>query len=408
MCAFHYFADDPGGRHKKSVMEVATHFHLSSGRQSREVNGIEAPKAGGGKTKALALREWPDDLIANPPINENKNCSTTSSDQKYLHKKFKRVASSSASADQRHEVVVRGSSDTVVRAGRADNRDCDINREERVQKSNGDNERLRNGFSCNGSEGFSERTSDIGHITFLKSSCNTSLVGLEEHPRIANNNNKLNINNNNSANFIPNDNKKFDNPHHQSSEVVNQKVVYQLPYLTPVEHQDSSHHDHAVASLRHFNLSGSSISPEQSGETTFIKCHSDSGGIVDQSRVNESPSSIGNNSNSSGGGTNNNIGRNVCQYCNLNCTKPSVLEKHIRSHTNERPFPCVPCGFAFKTKSNLYKHCRSRAHLLRSQGGDISGHIPDDDLSLGSDQELSSSCSDEVRTISLIVLLCGG
>uniref|UniRef100_A0A1B0D1L4 Uncharacterized protein n=1 Tax=Phlebotomus papatasi TaxID=29031 RepID=A0A1B0D1L4_PHLPP len=43
-------------------------------------------------------------------------------------------------------------------------------------------------------------------------------------------------------------------------------------------------------------------------------------------------------------------GRNVCQYCNLNCTKPSVLQKHIRSHTNERPYPCTPCGFAFKTK----------------------------------------------------------
>lgn len=97
---------------------------------------------------------------------------------------------------------------------------------------------------------------------------------------------------------------------------------------------------------------------------------------------------------------NNNIGRNVCHYCNLNCTKPSVLEKHIRSHTNERPYPCVPCGFAFKTKSNLYKHCRSRAHQLRSQGADIPPGQggPDDDISAGSDQELSSSASgsDEV------------
>lgn len=97
---------------------------------------------------------------------------------------------------------------------------------------------------------------------------------------------------------------------------------------------------------------------------------------------------------------NNNIGRNVCHYCNLNCTKPSVLEKHIRSHTNERPYPCVPCGFAFKTKSNLYKHCRSRAHQLRAQGAEVplgSGGA-DDEISTGSDQELSScaSGSDEV------------
>jgi human immunodeficiency virus type I enhancer-binding protein len=51
-------------------------------------------------------------------------------------------------------------------------------------------------------------------------------------------------------------------------------------------------------------------------------------------------------------------GRYICPYCQLNCAKPSVLQKHIRAHTNERPFPCTLCGFAFKTKSNLYKHCR--------------------------------------------------
>lgn len=107
---------------------------------------------------------------------------------------------------------------------------------------------------------------------------------------------------------------------------------------------------------------------------------------------------------SSGGSSalqnNNNIGRNVCHYCNLNCTKPSVLEKHIRSHTNERPYPCVPCGFAFKTKSNLYKHCRSRAHQLRAHGAEVPpGQGPEDDISASSDQELSSSASgsDEVR-----------
>ncbi|KAG5677237.1 hypothetical protein PVAND_007011 [Polypedilum vanderplanki] len=61
-------------------------------------------------------------------------------------------------------------------------------------------------------------------------------------------------------------------------------------------------------------------------------------------------------------------GRYICPYCQLNCAKPSVLQKHIRAHTNERPYPCTPCGFAFKTKSNLYKHCRSRAHIQRCNG----------------------------------------
>ncbi|XP_022920837.1 uncharacterized protein [Onthophagus taurus] len=61
-------------------------------------------------------------------------------------------------------------------------------------------------------------------------------------------------------------------------------------------------------------------------------------------------------------------GKYVCNYCNLVCSKPSVLQKHIRAHTNERPFPCVSCGFSFKTRSNLYKHCRSRTHANRVLG----------------------------------------
>lgn len=60
----------------------------------------------------------------------------------------------------------------------------------------------------------------------------------------------------------------------------------------------------------------------------------------------------------------------VCPYCRLSYAKSSVLQKHIRAHTNERPHLCVPCGFAFKTKSNFYKHCRSRTHVLKMESGD--------------------------------------
>lgn len=65
--------------------------------------------------------------------------------------------------------------------------------------------------------------------------------------------------------------------------------------------------------------------------------------------------------------------RHVCPYCGLACGKPSVLQKHVRAHTNERPYPCVTCGFAFKTKSNLYKHCKSRAHHLKTISEEGSG-----------------------------------
>lgn len=82
-------------------------------------------------------------------------------------------------------------------------------------------------------------------------------------------------------------------------------------------------------------------------------------------------------------------GRYICPYCKLPCAKPSVLQKHIRAHTNERPYPCVPCGFAFKTKSNLYKHERSRTHALRLQGADVPVNLNDDDMSGGSESDTS-------------------
>lgn len=100
-------------------------------------------------------------------------------------------------------------------------------------------------------------------------------------------------------------------------------------------------------------------------------------------------------------------GRYICPYCKLSCAKPSVLQKHIRAHTNERPYPCVPCGFAFKTKSNLYKHRRSRTHALRLQGADVPATINDEDMSGGSESDTSlppTSLSDPALDASIIRL----
>ncbi|XP_015737223.1 zinc finger protein 831 [Coturnix japonica] len=62
-------------------------------------------------------------------------------------------------------------------------------------------------------------------------------------------------------------------------------------------------------------------------------------------------------------GKSKNAGKYICKHCGRDCLKPSVLEKHIRSHTGERPFPCITCGIAFKTQSNLYKHRRTQTHV---------------------------------------------
>ncbi|XP_055988084.1 zinc finger protein 40 [Sorex fumeus] len=94
-------------------------------------------------------------------------------------------------------------------------------------------------------------------------------------------------------------------------------------------------------------------------------------------------------------------GKYICEYCNRACAKPSVLLKHIRSHTGERPYPCVTCGFSFKTKSNLYKHKKSHAHTIKlglvlqpDTGGLFLSHESTKALSLHSDVEDSGE-SDE-------------
>ena len=55
-------------------------------------------------------------------------------------------------------------------------------------------------------------------------------------------------------------------------------------------------------------------------------------------------------------------GKHICDSCGIRCKKPSMLKKHIRTHTNVRPLTCKYCNFSFKTKGNLTKHMKSKAH----------------------------------------------
>jgi len=58
-------------------------------------------------------------------------------------------------------------------------------------------------------------------------------------------------------------------------------------------------------------------------------------------------------------------GRYVCSECGIRCKKPSMLKKHIRTHTDVRPYTCKPCQFSFKTKGNLTKHMQSKTHYKK-------------------------------------------
>ena len=55
-------------------------------------------------------------------------------------------------------------------------------------------------------------------------------------------------------------------------------------------------------------------------------------------------------------------GKFVCDNCGIRCKKPSMLKKHIRTHTDVRPYHCRYCNFSFKTKGNLTKHMKSKTH----------------------------------------------
>ncbi|XP_051829985.1 zinc finger protein 40 [Antechinus flavipes] len=95
-------------------------------------------------------------------------------------------------------------------------------------------------------------------------------------------------------------------------------------------------------------------------------------------------------------------GKYICEYCSRACAKPSVLLKHIRSHTGERPYPCVTCGFSFKTKSNLYKHKKSHAHAIKlglvlqpDSSGLFLSHESAKALTIHSDVEESGESDDE-------------
>ncbi|KYO30443.1 zinc finger protein 40 isoform B [Alligator mississippiensis] len=71
-------------------------------------------------------------------------------------------------------------------------------------------------------------------------------------------------------------------------------------------------------------------------------------------------------------------GKYICEECGIRCKKPSMLKKHIRTHTDVRPYHCNYCNFSFKTKGNLTKHMKSKAHSKKCMDLGISVGLIDD------------------------------
>lgn len=96
-------------------------------------------------------------------------------------------------------------------------------------------------------------------------------------------------------------------------------------------------------------------------------------------------------------------GKYICGECGIRCKKPSMLKKHIRTHTDVRPYVCKHCNFAFKTKGNLTKHMKSKAHGKKCQAMGVSESSLDElesEETGGSDERIGGSEEQEEHQFS--------
>lgn len=57
-----------------------------------------------------------------------------------------------------------------------------------------------------------------------------------------------------------------------------------------------------------------------------------------------------------------------CELCSYTCPRRSNLDRHMKSHTDERPHKCHLCGRAFRTVTLLRNHLNTHTGTLKGKG----------------------------------------
>lgn len=299
----------------------------------------------------------------NSKSNEPQQSQQTSSasfynDQKYLHKKFKRIASATIDTNYTNN-----------------NNNKNDNNQESLVKNLINRTKSPSATEVTGNSLVTLPVKLNENSSFIKvSNNNFSSANNSSHHSIINNNNLINnfkvvqnhttplatSNHLHSHKNVPQVMTAYENyiiteeklTHHQVQQMNAAKINSSTPDSSYV---NSNPNNNNKSSKKYENPPNNQIIHQEA----FAPCTSSVTFLSSNKVQHEVYSSSSSNLNQQQSLTNDGQstpGRYVCPFCQLVCTKPSVLEKHIRAHTNERPYPCNLCGFAFKTKSNLHKH----------------------------------------------------